>query len=314
MPYGLKDIPRTEFGGDFLVRAADMDPLAAINSMAPATFLPSKIGLPYINKTGSTINAGQLLYVSGQDATSGLPSVSLAVNNVQGAFAKFVAQAAVLNNAQGLMGEQFTLTGQNTNAGNVGDMVYLSSTPGGYTLTKPGSGAFTFAQVVGRILVKSASVGQVDLALFYNLSPIAIGANELSANLVLERPQGSRLIATTGTTKIPILVVKTGVVSGLRVSPVDALATSDTNYISFSVVNVTQSNTMSLDNTGGRNTTKATGGAALVADTAYGITPLTPPNALMNVTAGDQINLICAVTGTLANTVYAAFSVGQVVF
>ncbi len=312
-------IPRTWSGS---IDQTDLAPniVLPLTVFQPGALAPSRIGHQAINKSGSSIPLGSLVYVNGWDTASGFSTIALAASGVQGARAQFMVlgayvngllvPGAIANNAVGALGVQITLTGQNTNAGNVGDPIYRSATPGAYTLTKP---TLTFVQQVGNITVKSATVGMVNMEVFQNAPFIQIGANELIANLAADRPQSSRLIAVTGTTKIPIVIGKTGSVGGFRLSPIDALAASDTNYISFSVVNVTQSNTMTLDNAGGRNTTKATGGAAIVADTAYSILPVTPPSALLTVAVGDQLNLICAVTGTLANTVYLAFSAGEVV-
>lgn len=290
----------------------DLSPNIALPStvFAAASLLPSRIGLPFINKSGGTIAAGALLYVSGRDATSGLPSVSLAVNNVQGARAQWIAQAAVLNNAQGLMGLQFLLTLQNTNAGNVGDPVYLSATPGGYTLTKPGSAATTFAQEVGRITVKNASTGMINLEALQGSVPILFGANEMAPNLLADRPQVPFTIATTATTESPpIIVPKNGVIGGFRLSFLTALAINGTNFVTLSVNNRTTAKLLTQP-AAGNNTN--TGGTAISQYSPYILTVTATP-ADLACSANDVVTCTAVVTGTLGGVLAGTFSIGYIV-
>lgn len=111
-------------------------------------------------------------------------------------------------------------------------------------------------------------------------------------------------IATTGNTDAYIIVAETGTVAGIDFSGVDALAASDTNYITWTVVNLGQAgagSTAVLAATDA-NTTKATGGTALSANTKRSLT-LNATAANLVVTAGDRLRLRAAATGTLANTV-----------
>src|SRR5579864_3137258 len=156
---GLRDLPRSEFGGAFRVQAADLD--TGVNAAGQAGVSPDNMGLTVWNATGSTITAGQLVYVSTWHAgPPAMPQVALATANTQtgNSRAEWVAIANILNGASGLVGRHFSLAAQNTNAATVGDPVYLdSTTAGGYILTtQPIAG---MVQVVGRVAVKSASVG-----------------------------------------------------------------------------------------------------------------------------------------------------------
>lgn len=85
---------------------------------------------------------------------------------------------------------------------------------------------------------------------------------------------------------------------------VDALATSDTNYITFGLTNLGQagagSNAMLAASDA--NTTKATGGTALAANTKRSLT-LHGTAGNLAVAAGDRLRFAPAGTGTLANTV-----------
>lgn len=77
------------------------------------------------------------------------------------------------------------LTGLNTNSGNVGDPVYLdATTAGSWTLTAP-SGADQLKQIVGRIKVKSATVGKI---VFNTVKTeiVSMGSSGLQAKSVLK--------------------------------------------------------------------------------------------------------------------------------
>lgn len=113
-------------------------------------------------------------------------------------------------------------------------------------------------------------------------------------------------IATTSTTDAYIIVPETGVLESIDLSPLVALATDDTNYITFSVTNLGQagagSTAMLATSPAGINTTKITGGTALAVNTKMSLTLSTVAGAL-NVTAGDRLRIRATASGTLANTV-----------
>jgi hypothetical protein len=87
-------------------------------------------------------------------------------------------------------------------------------------------------------------------------------------------------------------------------SGVDALASNDTNFITFSITNLglTGSGSAVMLAATDANTTKATGGTALVANAARTLT-LNGTAANLVVAAGDRLRIRAAATGTLANTV-----------
>lgn len=113
-------------------------------------------------------------------------------------------------------------------------------------------------------------------------------------------------IATTGNADAYLIVPETGLLSSIDFSGVDALAASDTNFITFTVTNLGQagagSTAMLASTPAGINTTKVTGGTAIAANTKYPLTLSAVAGALA-VTAGDRLRIRAAVTGTLANTV-----------
>lgn len=143
----------------------------------------------------------------------------------------------------------------------------------------------------------------------------AVGTNDIAANAVTRVKMStaaasndsqtiSATIATTGNTDGYVIAPQTGSLTGVDFSGVDALAANDTNYITFSITNLGQAgagSTVMLAATD-VNTTKATGGTAIVANGKRSLT-LTGTGADLNVTAGDRLRIRAAATGTLANTV-----------
>lgn len=114
----------------------------------------------------------------------------------------------------------------------------------------------------------------------------------------------SATIATTGNTDAYVIVAETGVVSSVDFSGVDALAANDTNYLTFSITNLGQAgagSTAILAATDA-NTTKATGGSAIAANTKRSLS-LSGTAANLAVTSGDRLRIRAAATGTLAGTV-----------
>jgi len=87
-------------------------------------------------------------------------------------------------------------------------------------------------------------------------------------------------------------------------SGVDALTANDTNYITFGITNLGQagSGTAAMLAATDANTTKATGGTGLAANTLRTLT-LNGTAANLVVAAGDRIRIRATVSGTLANTV-----------
>lgn len=123
----------------------------------------------------------------------------------------------------------------------------------------------------------------------------------------------SATIATTGNTDTYFIAPRAMTLIEAYMSGTDALATSDVNYITFSITN------LGLDGSGSAallaatdpNTTKTTGGTAITANTRRTLTVSTSP-ANTVVKQGDRIRIRAAATGTLANTV--TFPVYQLIF
>ena len=118
---------------------------------------------------------------------------------------------------------------------------------------------------------------------------------------------GSTTVAASGNTDEYVISPVNGILTEALFSGVDALATSNTSYITFTITNLgpsgTGTKTMLAAVDG--NTPKATGGAALAADTRRSLT-INTTAANLRVSVGDRIRIRAAVTGTLANTVTGA--------
>ncbi|HKS27827.1 MAG TPA: hypothetical protein VJS44_08410 [Pyrinomonadaceae bacterium] len=111
-------------------------------------------------------------------------------------------------------------------------------------------------------------------------------------------------VATTGNTDAYVVTGYAGTLAGVDCSGIDALAASDTNYITFSLTNLGQAGAGSAAMLAATaaNTTQATGGTALSANTKRSLT-LSGTGANLIVAAGDRLRLRSAATGTLAGTV-----------
>ena len=116
--------------------------------------------------------------------------------------------------------------------------------------------------------------------------------------------QQGATITTTGNSDVFVIVAADGTLSGVDFSGVDALAASDTNFITFSITNLGQAGagTTAMLAATDANTTKTTGGTALSANSRRSLT-LNGTAANLVVVAGDRLRIRAAATGTLANTV-----------
>ncbi len=104
---------------------------------------------------------GDLLHITGYNVANGVFTVEKADADTSGKPAQLVASEVNGGSETSLASDIEELTGLNTNAGEVGDPVYLdATTAGSWTLTGP-TGPDQLKQIVGRIKVKSATVGKI---------------------------------------------------------------------------------------------------------------------------------------------------------
>jgi hypothetical protein len=151
----------------------------------------------------------------------------------------------------------------------------------------------------------SGDIASVSAAGSVTIASAAVTRAKASAALMRKSLQsGVQTVATTGNTDFYIIVPETGTLDGVDFSGIDVLATSDSNYVTFSITNLGQDglgSTVLLAATAA-NTTKVTGGTALAANTKRALT-LTATGGDLAVVAGDRLRIRVAATGTLANTV-----------
>lgn len=116
--------------------------------------------------------------------------------------------------------------------------------------------------------------------------------------------QGATIATATGNNDVFVIVGSDGVLESADFSGVDALTANNSNFITFSITNLGQAgaSTTAMLAATDANTTKSTGGAALVANARRSLT-LNATAGNLVVVAGDRLRLRAAVTGTLANTV-----------
>lgn len=136
------------------------------------------------NKSGSTIAQDKIVYISSYDITTGAPAIATADADAGSKFAQYVVvDGDIANNAQGYVVKRgLSSAVLNTNSASaVGSPAYLSTTAGAFTFTAP-TASNAIAQEVGRVVVKSATVGQIQWDI---QQPVQIGSNELQANSVL---------------------------------------------------------------------------------------------------------------------------------
>jgi hypothetical protein len=115
---------------------------------------------------------------------------------------------------------------------------------------------------------------------------------------------GVTSIATTGATSEYIIAPKAGRLAEVDFSSLAAFAANDTNYITWTITNLGQdgAGTAVMLLASDVNTTKATGGSALVANTRRQLS-LTATPADLVVAEGDRIKITATATGTLAGAV-----------
>lgn len=111
-------------------------------------------------------------------------------------------------------------------------------------------------------------------------------------------------VATTSTSDVYLQAPVTGSLTGVDFTSIDALAASDTNYITWTLVNLgaAGSGSTAMLAVADTNTTKTTGGTAITAVAKHSLVVHGTASNLL-VTKGDILRLRATVTGTLAGTV-----------
>jgi len=172
------------------------------------------------------------------------------------------------------------------------------------TLMRIGAGAVTIAAGTGATLNTSGSavLPRYTPVFFngYTTSTYALGG----ADSPSVQTDSVTIATAAGNTDYGVIAPITGNLSAAIFSGVDALAANDTNYITWTITNrgLTGATSTAMLGSTTTNSTKATGGTAIAAETARTLT-LTSTAADLAVVQGDRLRVRYAVTGTLANTV-----------
>jgi hypothetical protein len=121
------------------------------------------------NTTGSTINKGQVVYITG--STGNVPTVGLAqANSASLVPSVFICLDPVANNGYSQFMRSGILSGVDTSAFTVGSSIWLSpAVAGGLTATRP-SGGTNFVQRIGTVLVSGVGNGSIDV----NIAPAVL--------------------------------------------------------------------------------------------------------------------------------------------
>jgi hypothetical protein len=136
------------------------------------------------NASGSTLAASTLVYHSGSydDGTDKYPSVAKAQSQATDAGTKYaigIVISSLANNADGIISRIYELASLNTSAQTLHDPVYLHTTAGEYTYTKPTAG--NTVQIVGRVSKVHASDGRIIFTF-----PGTVVPREVLSSLVLK--------------------------------------------------------------------------------------------------------------------------------
>ncbi len=139
----------------------------------------------FTNDTGATLTAGTLVFVSGVDGTTLLPTVTKAKADAIGTLALHVVQFDVLNTEDGTLAPFAYVEDVDTSGQVAGDPVYLSaSASGGFTFTKPVEP--NIVQRVGTVLKVDASTGIILFHVFQpdRLDKLALSAGAEAADVI----------------------------------------------------------------------------------------------------------------------------------
>lgn len=114
------------------------------------------------NATGATIANGVPVYINGADATSGLPTVTLAsASAISTATVAGVTTEAITTGSSGYVTVSGTISNMNTSSWTVGTILYLATTAGTLTATLPTEG--NYRVTVGRVLSQNATTGRIQV-------------------------------------------------------------------------------------------------------------------------------------------------------
>ena len=132
----------------------------ALQDLEDALEAPLPVLVEVHNDTGSTLTKGQVVYVSGTHS-SGKPTVALADADASGKTPAIgLINADISDGADGKVCTSGLVSGLNTSALSAGDALYVHTTAGDYTSTRP-TAAGTEVQKVALVARSHVSAGSV---------------------------------------------------------------------------------------------------------------------------------------------------------
>ena len=122
-----------------------------------------RIHIEVRNESGGTLTKGTPVYISGYSVGQELVLVAKADSDGSGTMPAIgLIEEDVANNATGKCVTEGRLSGVATNTFSVGDILYISTTAGVLTVTKP-TGATELIQSIGEVLRSHASLGIIEI-------------------------------------------------------------------------------------------------------------------------------------------------------
>jgi len=274
--------------------------LAYYNDITNNTLhIGQEVQLKVINNTGSTINIGQPVYVTGTSSGQTYPNVALAIaNTLTTANVIGLANQNIASGSAGYVTTIGLIQGINTGSYTVGDTLYLSPYSAGYYQnTIPPTG---YAVKLGTVAYVNSSNG----AIYINKSNLSVQAG----NIV-----GTVAVANGGTGATTL----TGYVKGSGTSAMTASATIPTTDLSGTVTNAQLANSaITINGTstslGGSISVGTVTSVAATAGTGISVTgsPITTSGTLnITNTAPDQTVVLTAGTGISTSGTYPNFTI-----
>jgi len=171
------------------------------------------------NETGGTLSAGSLVYVSGYDAGESKALISAAATTSPSEAPQCVLASDISNNSNGVAYLAVEVTSIDTSgASAVGDMVYLSTTPGAWAYSAPADP--NASHIVGVVTAKDAVSGSI---LFF---PGIKNTTRINSGAI---PSHSLTHEIMGSDEINTLALTSGTINGVVIGGVTPQAATFTD-------------------------------------------------------------------------------------
>lgn len=214
----------------------------------------------------------------------------------------------------------FNAASSDTTLTTLGTNCTINGSAAAFVFTEAGDGALFIPDGVSNWMVVGQSVaaglataiaGAAGTAVWGGITGALSNQADLVAQFALKQQVGTNsqqtigaTIATTGNSDAYITAPFAASLSAVAVTPLVALTSNDTNYLTWTITNLGQSGagTTAMLAATAANTTQATGGTGLAINTPRVLTVNGTAGNLV-VAVNDLLLIRAAATGTLANTV-----------